>query len=60
MLKLDEKMEVLVISTPYFTDRLHETQLRIGDAGVQAIESARKRGVIIDNNLDKSNHIKTV
>jgi len=61
MLKLnDEKTEVLVISTPYFTDRLHETHLRIGDANVQASESARNLGVIFDNTLDMSNHIKTV
>ena len=61
MLKLnDEKTEVLVISTPYFTDRLHETKLRIDDTGVQASESARNLGVIFDNNLDMSNHIKTV
>ena len=40
MLKLnDEKTDVLVISTPYFTDRLYKTQLSIGDAGVQAGES---------------------
>ena len=35
----DEKIEVLVISTPYFTDRQHEIQLRISDASVQASES---------------------
>ena len=41
MLKLyDEKTEVLLISTSCFTDRVHVTQLRIGDDGVQASESA--------------------
>ena len=61
MLKLnDEKTEVLVISTPYFTERLHETHLIIGDDSVQASESARNLGVIFDNTLDMSNHIKTV
>ena len=47
----DEKTEVVIISTPYFTDRLHEAQLRIGDAGVQARESARKLGMIFDNTI---------
>ena len=56
MLKFNEKTEVLVISTPYRTDRLHE----IGDIGVQVGESACNLCVIFDNNLDMSNHIKTV
>ena len=30
----DEIIVVLFISTPYLCDRLHDTQLRIGDAGV--------------------------
>ena len=61
MLKLnDEKTEVLVISTTNFTDRLHEPQLRIGDASAQVSESAHNRGVIFDNNFYMSNHIKTV
>ena len=62
MLKLNgKKTKVLVISTPCFTDRLHhETQLRIGDAGVQASESPRNLGVIFDNNFDMSNHMKTL
>ena len=61
MLKLnDERTEVLVISTPYFTDRLHAIQLRIGDAGVQASESTHNLGVIFDNNLDIFIHIKTL
>ena len=38
-------------------DRIHETQLRIGDDGVQASTSV---GVVFDNNLDMSNHINTV
>ena len=48
------------MESTYPPDRLHETQLRIGDAGVQAIESARNLGVIFDNNVDMSNHMKTV
>ena len=28
----DENKEVLVISTDYFSDRLQETHLRVGDA----------------------------
>ena len=51
---------LVIITTPYFTDRLHETQQRIGDAGVPANESASNLGVIFDTNLDMSNHIKTV
>ena len=42
----DKKTEILLISTPYVTDDLHETQLRIVDAGVQGSESARNLGVI--------------
>ena len=61
MLKLsDEKTKSCVIFTPYVTDRLHETQIRIGDAGVQENDSARNIGVIFENNPDMSNHIKTV
>ena len=61
MLKLnDEQIKVLVISTPSFTDRLHETQLTIGDAGVQDIESGHNISMIFDNNLDMSNRIKSV
>ena len=56
----DEKTNVLVISTPFFTDRLHETHVRIGDAIVQASESAHNLDVIFDNSLEMSNHIKTV
>ena len=37
----DEKTEVLVISTSFFTDRLHETCIRIGDTSVQVNESTR-------------------
>ena len=61
MLKLnDEKTEVLVISTPYFTDKLKETNLRVGDASVRANESARNLVVMFDNTLDMSDHIKTI
>ena len=38
MLKLnDEKTEVLVLSTLYFSDRLQETQLRTGDTSVEQV-----------------------
>ena len=60
MCKTDEKTEVLVTSTNCFTDRVHESQVRFGDAGSQASESARNLGVIFDNDLEMSNHIKTV
>ena len=61
MLKLNhEKTEVLVISIPYFTDKLKETNLRVGDASVLASESARNLGVMFDNTLNMSHHIKTV
>ena len=56
----DEKTEVLVITTPYFTDKLKETNLRVGDASVRASESACNLGVMFDNTLDMSHHIKTV
>ena len=40
MLKLnDEKTVVLVIFIPFFTDRLHETNRKIGEASVGASES---------------------
>ena len=59
MLKLNvDKMEVLFISTPFFTDMLHKTHIIIGDASVQASESAL--GVIFDNSLEMLNHINTV
>ena len=54
------KTEVLVISTHYLVERLHETQLRIDDTGVEASESAHNLGVIVDNNLEMTNRIKTV
>ena len=58
MLKLSrEKLEV---STPYFSDRLQVTPLRIGDASVKASESAHNHGVIFDNNLDMSEHYDCV
>ncbi len=61
MLKLnDVKTEVLVISTPYFTEKLKESHLRVGDASVRARESAHNIGVMFDNNLDMSDYIKTV
>ena len=56
----EEKTEVLVISTSHFTDRLHETQLIIGDAGGQASESAHNLGVMFDINLYMYNHMKAV
>ena len=61
MIKLEEgKTEVLFISTPYFTDMLKEYNLRVGDATVRAIESARNIGVMFDSNLDMSDNIKSV
>ncbi len=61
MLKLnDDKTEVLVMSTPYFNSRFRGTQMKIGDADVQVNDSARNLGVIFDNNLDMSDHIRTV
>ena len=61
MLKLIEgKTEVLFISTHYFTDKLKECHLRFGDAIVRASESARNIGVMFDNNVDMSDHIKSV
>ena len=55
MLKLnEEKIEVLVIPNSYYTDRLHETELRIGGAGVQASESACNLGMLFDSHLDMS------
>ena len=56
----DEKTEVLVISTPDFTDKLKETHWKIGDASVRASESACNPGVMFDNTHDMSDHIKTV
>ena len=56
----DDKTEVLAISTPLFTHRLHETCIKIGDVRVEASESACSRGVIFNNSLEMSNHIMTV
>ena len=48
MLKLnDEKTEVLVMSTPYFTNGLNGTQQRIGDTDGQPNESVCNNDVII-------------
>ena len=47
-----DKTEVLVISTAFFTDRLHETHITIGDGSIQACESARNPGVIFDDSLE--------
>ena len=58
MLKLsDEETEVLVTSTPSFTDRLHETRIKIRDTSVQASESACNLGVIFDNSLEMSSRL---
>ena len=56
----DDKTEVLVISSPYFTDGLYGTHLRIVDVGVQTSEPVHNLDVIFGNNLDISNHIKSV
>ena len=37
----DEKTEVLVISSPHFTEKLKEIHPRVGDASVRVNESAR-------------------
>ena len=61
MLKLnDHNREVLAISSPFFSDKLHETHIRIGDASIQASESAHNFGVIFGSSLEMSNHVKTV
>ena len=61
MLKVnDEKTEVLVISAPCFTEKLKETHRIVGDTSGRASESARNLGVMFDNALDMSDHIKIV
>jgi hypothetical protein len=61
LLKLnDEKTEVLVISTPHFRSKFQGSELKIGESNVQASESARNLGVIFDNTLNMSDHIKAV
>ena len=50
--------KVLVISTPFFTDMLHETRIRIGDVSVQANESACNFGVMFDGSFEMSSHMQ--
>ena len=60
MLKLNDKTEVLVLSTLFFSDRLHEIHIIIGNASVQAGESVRNLGVIFDSSPEMSNHTRRV
>jgi len=57
----DTKTEFLVIGTPQLKKRLSSvSSLHIGDSNVEAVDSARNIGAIIDNTLSMAQHVSSV
>ena len=55
-----DKMEFLVISSPYFHESVCDTSLKVGDAVISSSAQCRNLGVIFDFKLDMKQHVAMV
>ena len=56
----DDKTEFLVISLPYYKNKLKDVCLNIGDSQIQTSPHCRNLGVIFDSNMDMKKHVANV
>ena len=56
----DDKTEVLLISTPFFCNKFPAMNIKVGDTSVKASHYVRNLGVLVDQKIDMSDHIKSV